>query len=78
MGDTIDPTVFTDLPTGQRIYFCCPACNAKLRANPEKYAKNLEKQGVHVDVKKLKQELEKQGSGKHDDHADAHAGHGHS
>ncbi len=67
--EPIVPGVFTDLPTGQRIYFCCKGCDRKLLKNPEKYAPKLEKQGVYLDVKKLKaagKQTPASGHGKHD------------
>lgn len=54
MGGKINPAVFTDLPTGERIYYCCPGCDKKLFATPEKYASKLEAQGTPIDVAKLK------------------------
>lgn len=66
MGGEIDPAAFTDLPTGERIYFCCPGCDKKLLAEPEKYAKNLEQQGIGLDVKKLKKALEKEEESRND------------
>jgi YHS domain-containing protein len=62
-GDKIDPTAFTDLSTGQRIYLCCAGCGEKLLKDPAKYAPKLAEQGVNVDVKKLKGEKPK-----HDEH----------
>jgi YHS domain-containing protein len=53
-GEKIDATVYRDLPTGERIYFCCNACVDKLLKDPAQYAPNLAKQGIHLDVKKLK------------------------
>lgn len=55
-GEKIKPTVFADLPTGQRVYFCCPGCDKKLLADPEKYAPKLAAQGINLDVKKLERE----------------------
>lgn len=57
MGGKINPTVFSDLPTGERVYFCCPGCDKKLLATPEKYAPKLEAQGTPIDVAKLKKAL---------------------
>lgn len=74
MGEEIDPTSYQDLPTGQRIYFCCPGCDKKFMKDPAKYAKKLEKQGVNVDVKKLKKAAHDHGHGH--DHG-AHDGHDH-
>lgn len=53
MGGEIDPAAFTDLPTGERIYFCCKGCVDKLLKSPEKYAERLAAQGINIDVKKL-------------------------
>lgn len=79
MGGKINPTAFADLPTGERIYFCCPGCDKKLLSDPEKYAKNLEKQGIHLDVKKLKKALaeNKDAKKKMMGHENEHAGHDH-
>jgi len=57
MGNKIDPAVFTDLPTGERIYYCCAGCDKKLREEPEKYAAKLKEQGVPINVAKLKKAL---------------------
>jgi YHS domain-containing protein len=54
MGKAIDASAFVDLATGQRIYLCCKMCPSKLTGDLEKYAANLETQGIHLDVKKLK------------------------
>ena len=58
-GEKIDPTVYLDLPTGERVYFCCKSCEGKLLKDPAKYAENLEKQGVPIDAKKVKEALAK-------------------
>jgi YHS domain-containing protein len=52
-GEKIDPAAYTDLATGQRIHWCCPACEKKLLQDPAKYAPQLAEQGVKIDVKKL-------------------------
>lgn len=52
-GEKIQPNVFTDLNTGQRIYFCCARCSEKLLKDPAKYAPKLEEQGIMIDPKKL-------------------------
>ena len=70
MGAEIDPTAFVDLPTGQRVYFCCQACDDKLLKDPEKYAPKLAAQGINVDVAKLKG-----GQGQHA--GQGHGSHGH-
>jgi len=63
-GKKINGEFFTDLPTGQRLYFCCAKCPQKFLDDPERYAPGLEEQGVYINPKKIK--------GKK---ADAHAGH---
>ncbi|GMU84502.1 MAG: hypothetical protein AMXMBFR47_43710 [Planctomycetota bacterium] len=52
-GEQIQPNVFTDLGTGQRIYFCCASCGDKLLKDPAKYAPKLAEQGVKIDPKKV-------------------------
>lgn len=69
--EKIDPTSFMDLPTGQRVYFCCPGCDKKFAAAPEKYAPKLAEQGINIDVKKLKGAKK----AKHDDGHDHDHGH---
>ncbi|MCH7873560.1 MAG: hypothetical protein IID33_17825 [Planctomycetes bacterium] len=51
-GGDIDPTVFGDMASGQRIYYCCPACDKKLKKDPAKYAEKLAEQGIKLDIKK--------------------------
>lgn len=69
-GETIQPNAFTDLSTGQRIYFCCASCGDKLLKDPAKYAPKLEEQGVRIDPKKL-------APGAPKPKKDEHAGHNH-
>lgn len=69
-GEMIQPNVFTDLNTGQRIYFCCAGCGDKLLKDPAKYAPKLEEQGVIINPKKVTPGAPKP---KKDDHA----GHNH-
>ena len=38
MSGEIDPQSFTTLAGGQKIYFCCPACEKKLFDDPAEYA----------------------------------------
>ncbi len=44
-GNKIDKKIFVDVK-GKRIYCCCPGCPAKIKADPDKYIKQLEDQGV--------------------------------
>ncbi len=45
MGKSIDSSVYTDIQ-GQRVYFCCKGCEAKLKADPDKYFKQAAAEGV--------------------------------
>lgn len=45
MGGKIDSAVYTDIQ-GQRVYHCCPGCQSKLTADPDKYFKKAFAQGI--------------------------------
>lgn len=45
MGGKIDKKCFVDVK-GKRIYMCCPGCASKIKADPDKYIKQLEDQGI--------------------------------
>jgi len=45
LGSPINKKLYTDYQ-GKRIYFCCPPCIQDFKKNPEKYMKQLEKDGV--------------------------------
>jgi YHS domain-containing protein len=47
-GGPIDKKVFTDYK-GQRVYFCCADCQAKFKADPEKYMKKMKDEGVELE-----------------------------
>jgi YHS domain-containing protein len=47
-GGKVNKSVYTDYQ-GKRIYFCCSACIDQFKANPEKYMKQMEEQGVTVE-----------------------------
>jgi YHS domain-containing protein len=53
MGGDISPKAFSVLPTGQKIYYCCPGCEKKLLADPAKYAPKLAAQGINIDPAKI-------------------------
>ena len=44
MGGAIDKKIFVDYK-GKRVYFCCPACPATFKKDPEKYLKILAERG---------------------------------
>lgn len=43
MGGKIDPTIYAD-HEGRRIYFCCAACVARFKAEPEKYLAKVDEE----------------------------------
>ena len=45
MGGDIDKEYYSDVQ-GQRIYYCCPGCAEKLKADPDKYFKKAAEEGV--------------------------------
>jgi YHS domain-containing protein len=49
LGGAIDKKLFVDYK-GKRIYVCCEDCIAKVKKNPEKYMKKLEKMGQSVET----------------------------
>jgi len=51
-GEPIDPSASTKMATGETVYFCCSKCAAKFKAEPAKFAKNLEAQGYPLDLDK--------------------------
>lgn len=52
-GETIDPTAYTDLPTGQRVYFCCKGDIERFSRSPARYATRLAAQGINIEERKL-------------------------
>ncbi|MEI6891856.1 MAG: hypothetical protein V5783_06770 [Pontiella sp.] len=48
MGGKINPAQFADVK-GKRIYVCCKGCIAKIKANPDRYLKELEAKGIVLD-----------------------------
>jgi YHS domain-containing protein len=49
MGGAINRAIYAD-HAGQRIYFCCRGCIERFRADPERYLKVMEKQGVQPEA----------------------------
>ena len=47
-GNPINEKLYVDVE-GKRIYVCCNACIAKVKADPKKYIKQLEDQGITVE-----------------------------
>jgi YHS domain-containing protein len=72
MGGDIDPTAFSTLPDGRKVFYCCPGCDKPFLADPARYASKLEAQGFKIDPDKIKSDKK----GKHDQHDD-HDSHDH-
>ena len=45
MGYNVDQKVFAD-HQGKRVYFCCKDCPEKFKADPDKYMKKMETEGI--------------------------------
>ena len=45
MDSPINEDIYSDYQ-GKRIYFCCAGCDDKFKAEPEKYIKQMEDEGV--------------------------------
>jgi len=48
MGGKINPTLYVDAE-GYRIYVCCGGCIGKVKAEPEKYIKQMKAEGVELE-----------------------------
>jgi YHS domain-containing protein len=48
MGGKINKTQYADVK-GKRIYVCCPGCIGKIKADPDKYIKQMEAKGIVID-----------------------------
>jgi YHS domain-containing protein len=57
MGKDIDPAAYTDLPTGERVYWCCPKCGGAYAKKLDKFCEQLAAQGYKVDQAELKKKL---------------------
>ena len=77
MGGDIDPQSFTTLAGGQKIYFCCPACEKKLFDDPAKYGPKLEAQGFKIKPDQIKPAKKGEAGEHHDAHEHDHGGHDH-
>ncbi len=49
MGGKINKKQYADV-NGKRIYVCCPGCIGTIKADPDKYIKKMEKEGVVLDT----------------------------
>jgi YHS domain-containing protein len=55
MGGKIDKAQYVDVQ-GKRIYVCCAGCIATIKADPDKYIKQLEAEGITLDKTPKKDE----------------------
>lgn len=49
MGGKINKELYVD-HDGKRIYLCCAGCVSKVKADPEKYIRQLEDQGIQLET----------------------------
>ncbi len=57
-GEEVDPESPTVMYKGKKIGFCCPGCDKKFKADPEKYMKNLSEDGkLFIKVKAKKEKM---------------------
>jgi YHS domain-containing protein len=75
-GETIDPTVYTDLPTGQRIYFCGKGDIETFSRDPATYAPKLAAQGINIEAPQSKDRMGKAADLQRNIANPAHQGHG--
>jgi hypothetical protein len=65
MGGKINKAQYADVK-GNRIYVCCSGCIGKIKADPDKYIKQLEAEGIVLDNTPKKDD---HSGHKHDDHS---------
>jgi len=70
MGGKINEAQYADVQ-GKRIYVCCVGCVAKIKADPGKYIKKLEAEGITLDKTTAKEDH------KEHDHDHGHSAHNH-
>ena len=61
MGGKINKAQYADVK-GKRIYVCCPGCIGKIKADPDKYIKQMEAEGIELEKAPEKEE--------HSDHSE--------
>lgn len=65
MGGKINKAQYADVK-GKRIYVCCAGCIGKIKADPDKYIKQLEAEGITLDkAEKMKMKPEDHSGHKH-------------
>ncbi len=54
----INKKMYTDVK-GYRIYVCCPGCIGKIKADPDKYIKQMEAKGIAIEKSPKKEDAKK-------------------
>jgi YHS domain-containing protein len=62
MGGKINKSQYAEV-NGKRIYVCCAGCISKIKAEPAKYIKQLESNGVELEKATAKKDTTKSKSG---------------
>jgi len=57
MGGKINKKAYADV-NGKRIYVCCAGCVAKIKADPDKYIKQMEEEGIELEKAPEKEETQ--------------------
>ena len=68
MGGKIIKANYADVK-GKRIYVCCPPCIDKVKADPDKYIKQMEAEGIVIEITPKEED--------HSGHQHDHSGHKH-
>ena len=67
MGGKINTTQYADVK-GKRIYVCCAGCIGKIKADPDKYIKQMEAEGITLDETPKKEDHAGHDHGDHTGH----------
>ena len=62
MGGKINKAQHIDVK-GKRLYVCCPGCFGAIKADPDKYIRKLESEGITLDAAPKSETPKKTGSG---------------
>ena len=68
LGGKINKKQYADVK-GYRIYVCCPMCIGKIKADPDKYIKKMEDDGITIEKAPQKEEAQAAAKEK-SDHSD--------
>jgi len=68
MGGKIDKGKYADVK-GYRIYVCCPGCIGKIKADPDKYIKKLQDEGITLEKTPKKEDAKGESHSEESDHS---------